>query len=47
MIDVQLPIAGIDHDDDKVDKYYSGIFNNKLRHIFIQEKEHIKSIDTS
>ena len=35
MIDVQLPIAGIDHDDDKVDKYYSGIYLiTNLRHIF-------------
>ena len=42
MIDVQLPIAGIDHDDDKVDKYYSGVYLiTNLRHIFVpRERTH-------
>jgi hypothetical protein len=36
LIDVQLPIAGIDHDDDKVDKYYSGTYLiTNLRHVFV------------
>ena len=42
MIDIQLPIAGIDHDDDKVDKYYSGEYLiTNLRHIFTpRERTH-------
>ena len=42
MIDIQLPIAGIDHNDDKVDKYYSGEYLiTNLRHIFTpRERTH-------
>ena len=42
VVNVQIPIAGIDHNDDVVDKYYSGdyIITN-LRHIFTpREREH-------
>ena len=39
LIDVQLPIAGADHDDDKVDKYYSGAYLiTDLRHIFVPKQ---------
>lgn len=42
MVDIQLPIAGIDHDDDKVDKYYSGTYLiTDLRHVFTpRERTH-------
>jgi len=42
MVDVQLPVAGIDHDNDKVDKYYSGTYIIvNLRHIFTpRQKTH-------
>ena len=42
VVNVQIPIAGIDHNNDVVDKYYSGnyIITN-LRHIFTpREREH-------
>ena len=39
LINVQLPIAGADHDDDKVDKYYSGAYLiTDLRHIFVPKQ---------
>ena len=39
LINVQLPIVGTDHDDDKVDKYYSGVYLiTDLRHIFIPKQ---------
>ena len=42
MIEVQLPIAGIDHDNDVVDKYYSGEYLiTNLRHVFTpRERTH-------
>ena len=39
LINVQIPIAGADHDDDKVDKYYSGAYLiTDLRHIFVPKQ---------
>ena len=42
IIDVQLPIAGVDHDNDVVDKYYSGSYLiTNLRHSFVpRERTH-------
>ena len=42
MVDVQLPVAGIDHDNDVVDKYYSGSYLiTNLRHSFVpRERTH-------
>jgi len=39
IINIQLPIAGKDHNNDKVDKYYSGDYIiTDLRHIFVPRK---------